>query len=45
MYNTNSNANGAASARGFMALFAMLVMALGALASPAKAAPFAYVTG
>ena len=31
-------------ARGFMALFAiMLAMGLGALASPAAAAPFAYV--
>ena len=34
----------AAWARGFMALFAIvLAMGLGAMASPAEAAPFAYV--
>ncbi|MGB6175422.1 MAG: hypothetical protein WBF43_03555, partial [Methylocella sp.] len=44
MRNNNSNGNRAASARGFMALFAILVaMGLGLLASPAAAAPFAYV--
>ena len=44
MYSNNSNGNGAARARGFMALFAMLAMGLGLMASPAEAAPFAYVT-
>ena len=44
MYSSNSNRSGAAAARVFMALFAiMLTMALGLLASPAAAAPFAYV--
>jgi hypothetical protein len=33
MYSTNSNGNGAAPARGFMALFAMLAMGLGLMAS------------
>ena len=33
----------AAPARGFMALFAMLAMGLGLMASRAEAAPFAYV--
>src|ERR1700726_1023040 len=41
----NSNGSRAAAARGFMALFAvMLVMGLGAMAPPGEAAPFAYVT-
>ena len=40
---TNSNGSRAASARGFMALFAMLAMGLGLMARPAEAAPFAYV--
>jgi YVTN family beta-propeller protein len=40
----NSDASRAATARaGFMALFAVLAMGLGLLASPAEAAPFAYV--
>ncbi len=40
MYSNNSNGNGAAQARGFMALFAIvLAMGLGLLASPAEAAP------
>ena len=44
MYSSNSNRSGAAAARVFMALFAiMLAMALGTMASPAAAAPFAYV--
>jgi YVTN family beta-propeller protein len=45
MYNNNSNHGRVAFARGFMALFAiMLVMGLGLMARPAAAAPFAYVT-
>ena len=45
MYRNNSNGNGASRARGFMALFAiMLAMGLALMASPAEAAPFAYVT-
>ena len=44
MYNYNSNGSRAAPARGFMALLAMLAMGLGLMASPAEAAPFAYVT-
>jgi hypothetical protein len=43
MYNNNSNRRRAASARGFMALWAGLAMGLGAMASPAEAQPFAYV--
>jgi YVTN family beta-propeller protein len=40
----NSDPSRAATARaGFMALFAVLAMGLGLLASPAEAAPFAYV--
>jgi hypothetical protein len=38
------NGSRAAPARGFMALLAMLAMGLGLMASPAGAAPFAYVT-
>ena len=44
MHRNNSNSSGAASARGFMALWAVLAMGLGLMASPAEAAPFAYVT-
>jgi YVTN family beta-propeller protein len=44
MYNNNSNRSRAALAWGFMALFAGLAMGLGAMASPAEAQPFAYVT-
>jgi YVTN family beta-propeller protein len=44
MRSDNSNGSRAASARGFMALCAVLAMGLGAMASPAQAAPFAYVT-
>jgi hypothetical protein len=45
MYSNDSNCSRAASARGFMALFAiMLAMGLGLMAQPAAAAPFAYVT-
>ena len=44
MHSNNGNRSRTASTRGFMALFAiMLTMGLGALASPAEAAPFAYV--
>jgi YVTN family beta-propeller protein len=44
MHSNNSNGSRAACARGFVALFAvMLVMGLGAMAPPAEAAPFAYV--
>ena len=44
MSSNNSNGSGAAWARGFVALFAGLAMGLGLMASPAAAAPFAYVT-
>jgi YVTN family beta-propeller protein len=45
MYSNNSNPSRAASARGFMALIAiMLAMGLGLMARLAEAAPFAYVT-
>ena len=44
MYNYNSNGSRAVPARGLTALFAMLAMGLGLMASPAEAAPFAYVT-
>ena len=43
MHSKNSNGSRAAPARGFMALFAVLAMGLGAMAPPAEAAPFAYV--
>jgi YVTN family beta-propeller protein len=43
MCNNNSNESRTASARGFMAFFAMLAMGFGLMASPAEAAPFAYV--
>ena len=43
MYNNNSNGSRVAWGRGFMALFAMLAMGLASMASPAEAAPFAYV--
>ncbi|MGB8899828.1 MAG: cytochrome D1 domain-containing protein, partial [Methylocella sp.] len=44
MPSNNNNGSRAAWARGFVALFAVLAMGLGLLASPAEAAPFAYVT-
>ncbi len=44
MYCNNSNVSRAARGRGFMALWVMLAMGLGLMASPAEAAPFAYVT-
>ena len=43
MYSNNSNGSRAASARGFVALCAVLAMGLGLMAQPAAAAPFAYV--
>jgi YVTN family beta-propeller protein len=43
MYSNNRNGNRAAPARGFTALCAVLAMGLGLMASPAGAAPFAYV--
>jgi YVTN family beta-propeller protein len=42
--NTNNNRGRAAWARGFIPLFAVLAMGLALAASPAEAAPFAYVT-
>ena len=45
MRSINSNGSRAASARGLVALFAVLLaMGLGLMATPAAAAPFAYVT-
>jgi YVTN family beta-propeller protein len=44
MRSNNSNGSRAASARGFMALWAMLALGLGLIARPAEAAPFVYVT-
>ncbi|MGC2222012.1 MAG: hypothetical protein WA624_06425 [Methylocella sp.] len=44
MYSNISNGSRAASAPGFMAPWVMLAMGLGLMASPAAAAPFAYVT-
>jgi YVTN family beta-propeller protein len=44
MDSNNTNGSRAAWARGFMALFALLVAGLGLMASRAEAAPFAYVT-
>jgi hypothetical protein len=43
MRSDNSNGSRAAPARGVMALLVVLAMGLGLLASPAAAAPFAYV--
>jgi YVTN family beta-propeller protein len=43
MYNNNSNGGRTASARGLMALWAVLAMALALSARPAAAAPFAYI--
>jgi hypothetical protein len=44
MRSDNSKGSRAASARGFMALFAIMAgMGLGSMASPTDAAPFAYV--
>jgi YVTN family beta-propeller protein len=45
MDSNNSNGSRAASARGFVALCAVLAMGVGLSARPAAAAPFAYVTG
>jgi hypothetical protein len=44
MFSNNIRGSRAAPAWGFMALFAMLAMGLALMASPAAAAPFAYVT-
>jgi hypothetical protein len=44
MRSDSSNGSRAASAQGFMALFPMLAVGLVLSASPAEAAPFAYVT-
>jgi DNA-binding beta-propeller fold protein YncE len=44
MYKNNSNGSRVAWARGFIGLWTALVMGLGLVASPAEAAPFAYVT-
>jgi len=44
MRSDDSNGSRATSARGVVALFAMLAMGLGLMARPAAAAPFAYVT-
>jgi YVTN family beta-propeller protein len=44
MNSYHSNGSRAAPARGFMTLLAMLAIGLGSMASPADAAPFAYVT-
>jgi YVTN family beta-propeller protein len=44
MYSNNSNGSRDAPARGFAALWVVLVMGLGLMASLAAAAPFAYVT-
>jgi YVTN family beta-propeller protein len=44
MYNNSSNGTRTAPARGIAALWAMLAMGLASMASPAEAAPFAYVT-
>jgi hypothetical protein len=43
MQSNDSNGSRASWARGFAALWAMLAMGLGAMASKAEAAPFAYV--
>jgi YVTN family beta-propeller protein len=43
MYGNNSNGNGAAWARRFAALWAVLTIGLGLAAFPAEAQPFAYV--
>jgi YVTN family beta-propeller protein len=43
MHSNNSNGSRAARARGFAALCAVLAMGLASMASPADAAPFAYV--
>jgi YVTN family beta-propeller protein len=44
MYSNNRSGSAAMRARGFVALWAVLAMGLGLMASPAEAAPFAYVT-
>jgi YVTN family beta-propeller protein len=43
MYSNNRNGRRATSARGFMALCALLALGLGLMASQVEAAPFAYV--
>ena len=43
MRGDNGNVSGAAGARGFAAIFAVLAVGVGLMASPAAAAPFAYV--
>jgi hypothetical protein len=43
MYNNNSNGSRTASARGLMARWVVLAMALALRAWPAAAAPFAYI--
>jgi YVTN family beta-propeller protein len=43
MQNNHSNGSCASVTRGFVALFAMLAIGLASMASPADAAPFAYV--
>ena len=44
LHSNNSYGSCAASARGFAALWVVLVMGLGLMISPAEAEPFAYVT-
>jgi YVTN family beta-propeller protein len=44
MYSNNRNGCHAACARGITALWVALAMGLGLMASPAAAAPFAYVS-
>jgi YVTN family beta-propeller protein len=44
MQNNHSNGSCASVTRGFIALCAVLAMGVGLMASPAEAAPFAYVT-
>jgi hypothetical protein len=43
MYSNSHNGSRAASAGGFMAVCAVLAMGLGLTATPAAAAPYAYV--
>jgi len=44
MHGNNSKASRAVSMRGFMGIFAIQVMRLGLMDSPAEAAPFAYIS-
>jgi YVTN family beta-propeller protein len=44
MYSNSRNGSRAVRAPGFMTLFAVVAMGLASMASPAAAAPFAYVT-